>query len=184
MRVQIVGHSQVPEGFVSYDDVQVDVYSKSGARLHHVQTSPELKDSLEQEVDLTILFIGGNDVFSLTPTQIYRKIWDLVELYRRHSRAVRVCALEPREYWRSRRSVWRQRAELYNTNSDLINKRLTRKAKTQKRYRVVNFTQVQFRNHSGDGVHYYPLDQVFLIRRFKTVIKNVREELNIPTVQQ
>ena len=28
MRVQIIGHSQVPEGFVDYDDDQVDLYSK------------------------------------------------------------------------------------------------------------------------------------------------------------
>ena len=49
-----MGHSNVPDDFQSYGDVEVLVYKRGGAKIHHILEDEYLKESLDNEVDLTV----------------------------------------------------------------------------------------------------------------------------------
>ena len=177
MNVQVVGHSQIPWSFGSYGDVHVELFKKGGAKLYDVETHDDLCYSLDNVVDLTILWIGGNDLFDETGVYVSKEILRLKELYLQNSQRVRVCAIESRDYSQSYNLEWQENADLWNRRKNKVNHRLSLYANTQGNYRVINFTQAQFQYNAYDGVHFPPQQVDYIIDRFETVIGHVKNEL-------
>ena len=59
VRVAIVGHSQIPY-INSYDDVEISTFKLKGALCSDFFDYP-LNECLQQEYDVVIIFLGGNE---------------------------------------------------------------------------------------------------------------------------
>ena len=179
MRVQIIGHSQVPY-IEDFDNVEVLIYSRGGAKIHEFWEDEYLSSSLNNNVDLTILFIGGNDVFDIdSDRDIANAIWDLALGYSERSRAVRVCNIEPRNYRVNRVRRRRRRAQEYDDRSEHINRILKKWSERNRWFRLVNLYHVQFQDYAEDGVHFTPLQESQLIQRFTNTIYKLKDQLRL-----
>ena len=175
MRVQIIGHSQVPY-IEDFDDVEVLIYSRGGAKIYEFWED----ESMNNDVDLTILFVGGNDVFDIEDDyDLANEIWDLAKGYSERSRAVRVCNLEPRNYRVNRVRRRRERAQEYDDRSKHINSLLKRWSERNRWFKLVNLSHIQFQDYAEDGVHFTPLQQSQLIDRFINTIYKVKDQLRL-----
>lgn len=97
IKVAVIGDSQAPLNFTSYRDVEVHIFRKSGAQLHHMSVPP-LNQTLTWHHDISILFLRGNNISINTPKEITQNIIETVHMLQQVSRQVFVVGIECREY--------------------------------------------------------------------------------------
>ena len=74
-KVALVGHSLIPR-HLYVDRCEIRIFRAPGARTHEFGRNDALRPALDWQHDLTILYLGGNDV---TPTCRVKKIADNIE---------------------------------------------------------------------------------------------------------
>ena len=153
LKVAIVGHSQIPVSFPDIPSVDLRVFRLPGGRLGDFERDCILKDSLKWAHDLTILFIGGNDIPNLANELIVGKLIELVDKFKAlGSCNVVVTLIEPREYSYGNRFGIDN--DVYKYSMNFINRKIKRLSKSRN-YRVLNVNAKPFQNgHTADGVHF------------------------------
>ena len=168
-RVAIVGHSQIPFDFPDISRVALRIFRLPGGRLGDFEKDSIFKESFNWAHDLTILFIGGNDIPALSNELIVRKLIDLVDRYKAlGSRNVVVTLIEPREYSLGNRFGIDN--ELYKHSMNFINRKIKRLSKSR-HFRILNINARPFQyGHTPDGVHFDLESRYAIIDKMKNCI--------------
>ena len=174
VRVAIVGHSQVPD-IESYANVEVSVFRRGGASIHHAY-EPPLSDSLDEHFDIVILFLGGNDIGTKTPHQIVEELLELVDSYDSAKQVV-VTQIEHRVYPAGHRYYIAE--DDYRRQANRVNKSLVQKAKQTKAFRTINISGTWYNDNSPDGIHFHYITVQHLIARYRDAIEHACERYNL-----
>ena len=148
MRVVIVGHSQLPRNLDhNLDDVEVKIFRAPGARASRFNTITKLKNVLEYSHDVTILWIGSNDIDQETqPRQLAETIIQVAEtIEERCGSRVTLVEVECREYPRGSTVISN---EGYRRVKRSVNRALSRS-----RFTRINFGAIKY-TLATDGVHF------------------------------
>ena len=150
-----VGHSQVGwqnlnDNYQPVPDAHVTLYRKPGALARNFFTYPELTQALEDNLDLAILWIGGNDIEPNTsPRIILDDLRQIITGFQRANTDVIIMTIEARNYAEGSRHY--VAPDIYNRIKNTINRRL------QKDYAgrmiLTGGLTVNSSHHSWDGVH-------------------------------
>ena len=74
-RVVAGGHSQVPHALLALEDTDITICRVSGGKLKDFWHHTNFKCMRENEHDLVVLFLGGNDINeSCTPVEVVNEI--------------------------------------------------------------------------------------------------------------
>ena len=77
--ISIVGHSLVPRSVGNIPGCEIRIFRSPGARVSCFESDPILASVLDWQHDLTILFIGGNDINdNCIPSKIASDIQEVV----------------------------------------------------------------------------------------------------------
>ena len=179
-RVAFVGHSQLPlqwpNSGTGDEEIEARVFRSPGAKARYFHRDPLLREVLEWEHDLTILWLGSNDIRHETSTaQLAQNIREIVaEIERRCLSKVIVTLIEPR--LRHRRAN-RLEGNDYDLVAKSVNRRLKRSLSD---HRFLNFTAPPYKQAlSPDGVHFTAAGREMLRARFVTVIAQEHEDFLI-----
>ena len=127
-RVALVGHSQVPTGYdypVEGEEVRVYYYRLPGAKLDDVKNHASFRTFWETTFDLTIVFIGGNDItVDVNPRFVADKYKQLLQRINGKDHASIATTIEHRVISPINRFALTQ--AIYNTKSRSINRHLVR----------------------------------------------------------
>lgn len=170
LKVSLVGHSQIPKS-LDVDRVDVRIFRAPGGHAHSFDSDHRLNQVLNWEHDLSILWLGSNDIASgIDPGLLAEKVLDIArEIERNCGAIVRICLIEPRVY--SRRGPIS--SEEYKKVQNSVNKRIKR----VKKYRVIQFNTLSFQETlSGDGTHWSSEGKERVIEKLLKVIQGYRDE--------
>ena len=148
LRVAIVGHSQIPRNLDHHlADVEVKIFRAPGARASRFNITNKLMNVLEYEHDITILWIGSNDVDRATqPRQLSENIIQIANtIEERCGSRVTLVELECREYPRGSAVI---ESEGYRRVKRSVNRALSRS-----RFTRINFGATKY-TLANDGVHF------------------------------
>ena len=101
MKVAIVGHSQVPnELTVERDDVEVKIFRAPGGKIGNFHSDSRLNDVLKYPHDLTVLWLGSNDITQTTEqAELTNKIIEVIhKIEHECGSTVVFVSIENREY--------------------------------------------------------------------------------------
>ena len=174
VRVAIVGHSQVPY-IDSYDNVEINLFRRGGARIHHAY-EPPLSDSLDEHFDVVILFLGGNDIGTKTPNQIVNELVELAGKYDSASQVL-VTQIEHRVYPPGHRYYISEQD--YRKQANRINKSLVKKAGQTEAFRTINISSPWYNDNSPDGIHFHYISADSLVARYCDAIKRACRVYNL-----
>ena len=174
LRVAMVGHSQTPRNFISYDDVEVKTFSRRGAKCQDLVVSP-MNGFFNWKHDITIFFIGGNDFTSRTVNEVCDDLLKMKEYLMMNSQEVFFTLCEKRVYHPDNK-YYKHQTE-YNRKSSKLNRKLCR-LQSIKGFRIINATDRIFQEGSRDGIHMGRTAQAALIDKYKSAIKHARKRLN------
>ena len=161
--ISFVGHSQIPKHF-SFPNTEVKIFRAPGATASTFFENPCLNKVLEWEHDLTILWLGSNDINNHTASEtIFNYIRDIYhEIQVNCQSVVYICQVEPRIKPRH------VSAEHYKKIQGGINNRIKRKLNTPN----IHFNNLRFVEElDGDGVHWRTAGRERVESKFKQVIK-------------
>ena len=98
-KVSLVGHSQLPEQ-LTVSNTEIQIYRSPGARADEFFEDETLREVLNWEHDLCILWLGSNDIDGETsPNEIAENIKEIIEEIEQECQAVVwICLVEPRFY--------------------------------------------------------------------------------------
>lgn len=152
-RVIIGGHSQVPSVLPTLQDAEITVCKLPGGKLKDFWEHSTFTYMRENEHDLAIIFLGGNDVNNSTkPSDIINKILEIADYLKQRNKPVVVTLLEPRQYSVSNR--FQVDSNTYDKVSRSINRALC-KVLRKRSIRTLNFGAKTFvQGHTRDGVHF------------------------------
>lgn len=162
-KISLVGHSQIPKHF-EFPNTEIKIFRAPGAKASSFFQDVRMNKVLEWEHDLTILWIGSNDINTdANPLEIFNHIKEIyLEIERNCQSIVYICQVEPRI--RARNIP----ADIYKKIQNGINNRIKRSLKTPN----IHFNNVSFVEElSGDGVHWSGAGRVRVESKFKKVIK-------------
>lgn len=163
LKVALVGHSQIPR-HLEIPNVQIRIFRAPGAKARTFFEDDRLNRVFEWEHDLTILWIGSNDIETSTnPARIFVDVKNIIkEITAKCQSLVYVCQIEPRTNPRG------MSAEKYKKFRVGINNRVKRALKTPN----IHFNNIQFEQElSEDGVHWSERGQDHVINKFKRIIE-------------
>lgn len=167
-KVALVGHSQLPRQLnVDHRGVVVRSFRAPGARANEFQNIPRLQAALAWPHDLTILWLGSNDVRDHSqPDDIANTIQAIVTTFERERGSeVAIVLLEPRRY-DPRLGISPRR---YRLISNGINQRLIRRNRSRD---TIHFSARPFVDGlSRDGVHFGPETRIHVNRKLESLIK-------------
>ncbi len=163
LKVALVGHSQIPR-HLEVTNVQIRIFRAPGAKARTFFEDDRLNRVLEWEHDLTILWIGSNDIETSTnPARIFSDVKNIIkEITAKCQSLVHVCQIEPRTNPKG------MSVEKYKKFQVGINNRVKRALKTPN----IHFNNIQFvQELSEDGVHWNERGQAQVISKIKRVIE-------------
>ena len=156
-RVALVGHSQVPVNYeYGYQDfpVRVYVYRRPGARIKDIRFDPVFNSFWRHRFDLSILFIGGNDLEKDTNTKAVRDEYcHLIRVLNGKDAACIPSTIERRENLPTFHRYQITQAE-YNSKSRSINRFLARYCRATNQEYLDLQRGVFTGPRARDGVHF------------------------------
>lgn len=169
--VAIVGHSLVPRDIGVVQGAQVRIFRSPGARASYFGTNHILSSVLSWPHDLTILFIGGNDIHDeCVPSAITDNICSVIEQIHQHCNSRIACVLvEHRNPPQGNR--FNVSADQYKRIANSINNRLKRKYKSKNYICFLSIGAKPYQNGVTDGVHHNQESKRHLIQKFRNTIK-------------
>ncbi len=162
-KIAFVGHSQIPISF-EFPNTEIRIFRAPGGKASNYFQDSRMNQILQWEHDLTILWIGSNDINGdANPVEIYNDIKEIYqEIETNCQSVVYICQVEPRTQARD------IPADIYKRIQYGINNRIKRSLKTPN----IHFNNVSFVEElSDDGVHWSGTGRVRVESKFKKVIK-------------
>ena len=170
LKVSLVGHSQVPR-VLEIDGVEIRIFRAPGGHAHSFESDHRLNQVLNWEHDLSILWLGSNDITNgINPGLLADKILDVArEIESNCGASVRICLIEPRVYSR--------RGPISTEDYKKVQNSINKKIKRNKKFRVIHFNTLSFQETlSGDGVHWSSEGQERVTEKFIKVIQGYANE--------
>lgn len=170
--IAIVGHSLVPQTIGTIGAATVDIYRSPGGKVSSFETNNVLSSVLHKPHDLTILFIGGNDINDdCVPSNIAKDIQHTVELI--HSHCDSHIALVLIEYRNPRPgNRFNVTASKYRRIANNINNRLKRKFKSTSYVQFISVGAKPFQyGVTRDGVHFDENSKTQIKHKFRNCIR-------------
>lgn len=176
-RVIIGGHSQIPNVLPTLQDVQISVCRLPGGKLSDFWEHSKFTCMRENEHDLAIIFLGGNDVNNSTkPSDIINAILEIADYLKQRNKHVVVTLLEPRQY--SVNNRFRVDSNTYDKVSRSINRALG-KVLRKRSIRTLNFGAKTFaQGHTRDGVHFRSVTKAHITNKIINCIEHHRNKQN------
>ena len=166
-KVSIVGHSLVPPVLrVDCPRTVVRSYRAPGGRADRFDENETLRLALEWKHDLTVLWLGGNDVVDTSdPQEIFDNLRAIItNLEVSCGSEVAIVLLEPRHQPHHSPVS----ADRYRLISRGINRRLQRHFKT---YSTIHFNAQPFqRDLSRDGIHWNAQGRAYVREKLRNFI--------------
>ena len=162
-KVALVGHSQIPRR-LNIPNVEVNIFRAPGAKASTFFDNFRLNEVLKWEHDLTILWIGSNDIGSHTePETVFNFIKEIYQAIQENCKSVvYVCKIEPRLHPRNCPT------DRYKKIQCGINNRIKKRIKSPN----IHFNNLSFVEElGGDGVHWSEAGRERVESKFKKVIK-------------
>ena len=162
-KISLVGHSQIPKHF-EFPNTEIKIFRAPGAKAYNFFSDTRMNKVLEWEHDLTILWIGSNDIDNnANPLEIFNHIKEICHEIKNNCQSiVYVCQIEPRL---SPRNI---SAENYKKIQGGINNRIKKSLKTPN----IHFNNISFTEAlNSDGVHWNEAGRMRVESKFKKVIK-------------
>ena len=171
-KISFVGHSQIPKHF-SFPNTQVKIFRAPGATARTFFEKSSLNKVLEWDHDLTILWLGSNDINDHTsPETIFNDIQNIIhEIKVNCHSVVYICQVEPRIKPRH------ISPEHYKQIQGGINKRIKKRLNTPN----IHFNNLRFVEElRDDGVHWNTAGRARVESKFKQVIKGfIGEDIHL-----
>ena len=169
--VAVVGHSLVPQSIGPIDGVKVEIFRSPGARISTFHSNPKLSNVLYWTHDLTILFIGGNDINdNCVPAEISENIQNLIEeIHTTCNSHIAFVLIEHRNPPPDNR--FNVTASNYNRIATNINNRLKRKYKNKSYVQFVSVGAKPFKFGVTDGIHFDRETKTHLITKLRNAIR-------------
>lgn len=173
--VKIVGHSLVPSFIEPVEGTSIEIFRSPGAKVSTFQSNQLLSNVLTIPHDLTILFIGGNDIHNnCTPSLISSNIEHLIEQVHSYCGSfIYFVLLEHRDPPIGNR--FNIDADQYNRVANNINKRLKRKYKNASYVKFLSVSAKPFQRGVTDGIHFDRESEIHLRRKLRNTIKRFIE---------
>lgn len=162
-KVALVGHSQIPVGFQSSEpNVEVRLFRAPGALVDGFNNNRRLTSVLQWPHDLTILWLGSNDIRDSTdPSELAGRILTIARTIEDHCQSrVIVSEVEKRVYPPNHPHFFSNERYLRVRRS--VNRNLLR----TRQFLIINFNSVRF-VLAHDGIHFRAHSQ-----------NNIRDKLN------
>ena len=168
--VAIVGHSLVPRDVGTVDGAKITTYRCPGAKASSFESSP-LSRVLQWPHDLTILFIGGNDVFDgCIPRNIAQDIEAVVESIHAYCHShIALVLLEHRNPPLDNR--FNVTPAQYRKVVNNINGRLKRKYRAKPYVQFLSVGAKPFQHGVTDEIHFNKEAQFHLRLKFRNAIR-------------
>lgn len=173
--IAVVGHSLVPRSIKPVDGAKISIYRAPGAKACNFESNEALSSVLSFPHDLTIIFIGGNDIYNnCTPSYITHNIQTLIEQVHDYCHS-HICfiLLESRHPPVGNR--FNIDAEQYNKVANNINNRLKRKYKNKTYVQFLSVGAKPFQHGVTDGVHFDFEAKAHLQLKIRNTIKRFVE---------
>ena len=170
VRVAIVGHSQIPY-INSYDDVEISTFKLKGALCSDFFDYP-LNECLQQEYDVVIIFLGGNDIGTSQPAEIVDALLNIVRELSNVNQ-VYLTQIEHRTYPLGHKYYVEENT--YRKKAKAVNRKLVKKAPSEG-YRTLNISSQDYNDNSWDGIHFHTVARNELIKKFKRAIENAGDD--------
>lgn len=167
LKVALVGHSQIPRN-LEIPNVQIKIFRGPGAKARTFFEDNRVNKILEWEHDLTILWIGSNDIEQTTnPARIFCDIKNIIkEITAKCQSLVYICQVEPRT---NPRNITEDQYKKFQVG---INNRIKRALKTPN----IHFNNQQFvQELSEDGTHWDERGRAHVLSKFRRVIENFNQ---------
>ena len=162
-KISLVGHSQIPTQF-NFPNTTIKIFRAPGAKAASFFEDSRMSGVLDWEHDLTILWLGSNDITSDTdPEVVFGHIKEICNAIEENCQSeVYVCQVEPRLRPRSLSH------EKYKKIQCGINNRIKKRLSV----RNIHFNNLQFVEElAGDGVHWSEAGRMRIEAKFRKVIK-------------
>ena len=161
--ISIVGHSLVPRSVGGVTGSEIRIFRSPGAKVSRFESDPTLASVLDWSHDLTILFLGGNDINDdCIPSEIARDLQHVIELiHNRCNSSIALILIEKRNPTPNNR--FNVTAASYNRIASNINNRLKRSYKNKPYVRFLSVGAKPFQQRLPDGVHFDDDTRVHLI---------------------
>lgn len=168
-RVAVVGHSLVPRDLGYIRGAEIKIFRSPGARVSNFENGT-LSEVLRWPHDLSILFLGGNDIYDgCVPSRIARDIKRMIELVHEHCGSqIAFVLLEHRNP--PTRNRFNVSADQYNRVANNINNRLKRKYKNKSYIRFLSVGAKPFQRGVTDGVHFDAETKAHLKQKLRNTI--------------
>ena len=169
-RVAIIGHSQVPKNIQAIDDAEIRIYRKPGARLANFNEYEEFQELFDWHHDLNIIFLGGNDIPSMSAGDIAQELIALARRFVALGQDVALVLIEPRQYT----GFSQEYADTYRVEMIRVNRKLKRLTQRNRAcYSLINYTASPYQTgHNLDGVHFTPLCQAYIKSKMLNCIRH------------
>lgn len=171
-KIALVGHSQIPPA-LAFPNADIRIFRAPGARACNFDEDSRMNKVLEWEHDLTILWIGSNDVnVNTTPEIIFNDIQSICFKIQNNCQSlVYICQVEPRVRTRN------ISAEQYKKYQTGINNRIKKSKIPNIHFNTLSFVE----ELSGDGVHWSEAGRVRVEAKIRKVIRSFIGEDEVET---
>lgn len=169
--VAVVGHSLVPNSIGSVNGANIKIFRSPGALVSTFDSNHVLTEVLNWPHDLTILFLGGNDIKDgCIASQITNHIKDLIEKIHTNCQShIAFVLIEHRNP--PPRNRFGVTASQYNRVANSINNRLKREYKRTSYVQFLSVGAKPFQQGTTDGVHFDETTKAHLKIKFRNTIK-------------
>ena len=170
--VAIVGHSLVPHSIGNVHGATVEIYRSPGSKVASFESNEVLSKVLHMPHDLTILFIGGNDIHDeCVPATIAHDIISTAEQIHHHCQShIALVLVEHRNPIPGNR--FNVTASKYRRIANNINNRLKNKLKSKSYVQFLSIGAKPFQyGVARDGVHLNKGSELHLQHKFRNTIK-------------
>ena len=171
-RVALIGHSHVPTGY-EYpldEEVRLYFYRLPGATISEVKNHPRFRSFWNSRFDLTILFIGGNDIKpDVNPRAVIDEYKHLLHSINGKDCACITTTIEHRIIYRDNRFALSQ--EIYNQKSRSVNRHLVRYFGHVSQEFISLSRGIFTGERAQDGVHFSP---ILLRKLYRLLTERIR----------
>ena len=165
----------VPQDLGYIPGAQIRIFRSPGAKVSSFETNNIFREVLEWSHDLTILFLGGNDIYDgCVPSRITNDIQNVIEQIHEYCESqIAFILVEHRNP--PPRNRFNVSADQYNRVSNNINNRLKRKYKSKSYVRFLSVGAKPFQNGVTDGVHFDAETKLHLKQKLRnTIVRFIR----------
>ena len=168
--ISIVGHSLVPHSIGSVSGSEIRIFRSPGAKASGFDSNQALSSVLNWTHDLTILFLGGNDINDhCIPSKIATDLQNIIQQIHTYCNScIAVVLIENRNPPANNR--FNVTAVNYKRIASNVNSRLKRFSKNKSYVKLVSVGAKPFQN-TTDGVHFDNETKGHLIQKFRNTIR-------------